>query len=105
MSAESRDFGSFQLVTSGGGIAYWCLSFKADIDDLRKSPGLHIVEPNFRELPPSLAGAAGVKLTGAEQIVAASVIKVVLVKHGAFYSLDRTHLTGEVVIDARGIRR
>ena len=105
MSAESRDCDSILLVTSGGGIANWCLSFKPDIDDVRESPGLHIVEPHIRELPPSLAGTAGVKLTDAEQVVAASEIKVALVKHGAFCSLDRSHLAGEVVIDTRGIRR
>ena len=119
MTAESRVFDSILLVSPGRGNACPCLSFKPDIDDLRESPALHIVERSRLELrnplwlvgphitapPPSLAGAASVKLADAEQVVAASESKIVLVKHGACYSLDRSHLTSKVDFDTRGTRR
>ena len=92
------------------------LAFKADIDDLRESPSLHIVEklvqeqiassvlvvePFIRSLPDSLRNKA-VKCTLDEAFEKADVI-LLLVDHAEFKKIDKAKLLGKVVIDTRGI--
>lgn len=97
-------------------IACLGLAFKADIDDLRESPALQIVEtlcsdsdvsllavePNITELPASLAGHKVELVTLGQAIERANVI-VVLVDHKEFKGADKTSLARKVVIDTRGI--
>lgn len=93
------------------------LSYKPDIDDLRESPsvgialdlaaalpGLTIVEPYIEALPDALA-AAGTKLLDLDAALERTDIVVLLTDHKVFKELDRTRLTGKIVIDTRGVWR
>ena len=96
-------------------IACFGLAFKADIDDIRESTALSIVEalsdtddsfevlvvePNLGTLPPSLAGKARFVKTS-EALDRADIV-VLLVNHREFAKIDRAHLHDKVVIDTRG---
>ncbi|SDJ66912.1 UDP-N-acetyl-D-mannosamine dehydrogenase [Microbulbifer yueqingensis] len=93
------------------------LSFKPNIDDLRESPALRIVEhlvkteiaeilvsePNIDSLPDSLADK--VNLVTPDEAVEQSNIVVGLVAHREFKSLDLTKLAQKYVIDTCGLFR
>lgn len=96
-------------------IACLGLAFKANIDDLRESPALHIaselaerfagqvvvVEPNVRTLPEALEGKAQLcELT--EALLKADII-VILVDHAQFRRVDLVRFQAKVVIDTRGV--
>lgn len=95
-------------------IACLGLSFKPDIDDLRESPALQIVEslvkekvgeivvvePNIDRLPPTLSG---LELVEPLDAIRRSTIVVLLVNHRVFYEIDKRLLDGKSVIDTRGI--
>ncbi|KKD59398.1 UDP-N-acetyl-D-mannosaminuronic acid dehydrogenase [Grimontia sp. AD028] len=92
------------------------LAFKADIDDLRESPALQIVEelanrnigqifavePNVQSIPEKLVHS-GVEQTSLETAIEKSNIIVVLVDHHQFKDVDKTLLAKKVVIDTRGV--
>jgi UDP-N-acetyl-D-mannosaminuronic acid dehydrogenase len=96
-------------------IACFGLSFKADIDDLRESPALLIVErllqevscrilvvePNVKNLPDSLQGAE--LATSSEAASKECDIALLLVDHKEFKSDLRLLLSDCSVIDTRGI--
>jgi len=100
-------------------IACLGLSYKADIDDLRESPALHIVEklahaevgellvvePNIRQLPVGLSGMASVRLVELREALPAADIVVLLVDHRQFKRVDRELLKPKIIIDTRGIWR
>ena len=97
-------------------IACLGLAFKADIDDLRESPALQIVEhlvnqkignllvvePNIKSLPSNLL-EAGLELTTLENALEAANVIVILVDHRQFKAADHALFTTKVVIDTRGI--
>jgi UDP-N-acetyl-D-mannosaminuronic acid dehydrogenase len=97
-------------------IACFGMSYKADVDDLRESPSIEIVEslarndlgrvlavePNIVALPPALA-ALGVQLADRDEAIAQADVLVMLVDHREFRSVDRSRLAGKIVIDTRGI--
>lgn len=97
-------------------IACLGLSFKADIDDLRESPSVDIVqhlkemklgellvaEPHISELPQSLVGN-DLKFMDANEAVAMADIVLLLVNHQAFKEIGMDTLQGKVVIDTRGL--
>ncbi len=97
-------------------IACLGLAFKADIDDLRESPALQIieelagmgigqvitVEPNIQTLPEKLT-TKGVELTTLESALEQANVIVVLVDHKQFKAADKTQFATKVVIDTRGI--
>jgi len=97
-------------------IACLGLAFKADIDDLRESPALQIVEqlankklgrliavePNIKSLPANLT-SAGVEFSTIENALEVANVVVVLVDHKEFKETDRTLFATKVVIDTRGI--
>ncbi|MDC9511375.1 UDP-N-acetyl-D-mannosamine dehydrogenase [Pseudoalteromonas sp. Angola-4] len=97
-------------------IACLGLSFKADIDDLRESPALNIVEelaaknigeilavePNIAKLPANLADK-NVSLVSLESALEQANVVVVLVDHKQFKAADKTEFASKVVIDTRGI--
>jgi UDP-N-acetyl-D-mannosaminuronic acid dehydrogenase len=99
-------------------IACLGLAFKADVDDLRESPAVDIVqhlaeggagellvvEPHVSELPKALTGGA-VKLVGLKEAIVRADIVVILVNHRSFLSLDRSLVRDKVVIDTRGVWR
>jgi UDP-N-acetyl-D-mannosaminuronic acid dehydrogenase len=100
-------------------IACFGLSYKANIDDMRESPALHIVEmlaqdkvgellvvePHVKELPRSLREFSNVrKVDLADALNDADVI-VLLVDHRQFLRIDRQILDLKVVIDTQGAWR
>ncbi len=99
-------------------IACLGLSFKADIDDLRESPALQVVEdlvkrnigqiiavePNINdEEMPSALSSNGVKLTTLENALEKANVIVVLVDHKEFKAADKAQFATKVVIDSRGV--
>jgi UDP-N-acetyl-D-mannosaminuronic acid dehydrogenase len=98
-------------------IACLGLAFKADVDDLRESPAMEIVEhlikdkvgrvivvePHISELPLSLSG--NVKIASIDTAVAEADIVVLLVGHQEFLKFNRSNLEGKVVVDTRGFWR
>ncbi|MGR5207601.1 UDP-N-acetyl-D-mannosamine dehydrogenase [Vibrio sp. PNB22_4_1] len=97
-------------------IACLGLAFKADIDDLRESPALQIVEelaaknigqvfavePNVHSLPEKLIHAGVEQMTLDAALERANII-VVLVDHKQFKAADKTQFATKVVIDTRGV--
>jgi UDP-N-acetyl-D-mannosaminuronic acid dehydrogenase len=93
------------------------LAFKPDVDDLRESPAMDIVqhlvadkvghiivvEPHISELPASLRDR--VELALIDTAVAAADVVVLLVNHREFTQFARRKLEGKAVIDTRGIWR
>jgi len=94
------------------------LAFKANIDDMRESPAVEIVqdiatalpdveiqvcEPYAHDLPSKLSGLANVTLTPVETAVDDADIVVLLVDHDQFRAVNRSRLAGKVVYDTRGI--
>jgi len=106
-----------------GSIGCFGLAFKPDVDDLRESPAVEIVEyiskelhligsgvelcvvePYIKELPGVLRGAYGVRLVDVDTTLACDLI-LMLVDHKQFYSISESRLTNKVVIDTRGVWR
>jgi UDP-N-acetyl-D-mannosaminuronic acid dehydrogenase len=97
-------------------IACLGLAFKADIDDLRESPAVHIVkklaasqvgkiiavEQNIKELPASLI-ELGVVVQSLECALENANVVVILVDHKEFKAIPKTSLNTKVVVDTRGI--
>jgi UDP-N-acetyl-D-mannosaminuronic acid dehydrogenase len=103
-------------------IACLGLAYKADIDDLRQSPAITViqdlsqgghkvlaVEPHINALPHELddldGGIGGVTLTSLDDALNGADIVVLLVDHKAFKEVDQDRLAGKTVFDARGIWR
>lgn len=97
-------------------IACFGIAYKADIGDLRESPGMRIVEslaqkypghvvvvePNIEELPVALV-SAGVELLTGDEAVKVSQILVLLVDHKPFKSMRGSLPPGKTLIDTKGI--
>lgn len=98
-------------------IACLGLAFKPDIDDLRESPAMEVVqllaghkagqilvaEPHIEHLPASLVKFENIELVSADEAVRRANIIVMLVSHQVFYELSREQLLGKHVIDTRGV--
>lgn len=98
-------------------IACLGLAYKANIDDLRESPGVEIVkelgqqaigkilvvEPHIKSLPPSLDIISNIELVDLYWAIEKADIVVLLVDHRAFKEIDRKLLQGKIIIDTRGI--
>jgi UDP-N-acetyl-D-mannosaminuronic acid dehydrogenase len=97
-------------------IACLGVSFKADIDDLRESPSLkiieslskkeflslYIVEPHIQQLPTSL-GNHNIELCDLERALQNADIILLLTDHSEFKKINLGMLEGKKVIDTRGI--
>jgi len=96
------------------------LAFKANIDDLRESPSVEIVEriaerrlgqrllvvePYVAALPQGLAGQVHVELVDLDTALAVADVIVLLVDHVQFKSVERAALAEKSVIDTRGVWR
>lgn len=100
-------------------IACLGLSYKANIDDLRESPALHIVEalareeagelivvePHLRRLPDSLIQFPQLRAADVQTAIRAADIVVCLVDHRQFKRVDRELLKIKIVIDTCGMWR
>ncbi|TDS86067.1 UDP-N-acetyl-D-mannosaminuronic acid dehydrogenase [Nesterenkonia aurantiaca] len=101
-------------------VALLGLAFKANIDDLRESPSLHIaeklaqrapdakilaVEPHIQKLPAPLEQFGNVALTELDEALERADVLVLLVDHDVFKSLPKSRLGSAAVIDTRGIWR
>jgi UDP-N-acetyl-D-mannosaminuronic acid dehydrogenase len=102
-------------------IACFGLSYKANIDDIRESPAVEVVEylakelqlshpgvglvvtdPFVKELPAGLKQAPGVRKVGIEEALQADML-VMLVDHRQFREVPRSRVAGKVLIDTRGV--
>ena len=97
-------------------IACLGLSYKPDVDDLRESPAVTIVEalanakigkilpvePHVDELPPRLA-KLGLKLHDFDHAIKQADILLLLVGHKSFTHIDRNLINDRFVIDTCGI--
>ncbi len=93
------------------------LSYKANVDDLRESPAVQIVEqlaregvgkilvvePHIEKLPSELANQTGVELTGLDEGLGKADMVGLLVDHQAFRNIPPEARTDKAVIDTRGI--
>lgn len=110
---------ALQAVRDGAAIACLGLSYKADIDDLRESPSihvvtelrallgnsLHVVEPHISALPASLSHLADIRLSSLEDALAEAGVVVLLTDHKSFSAVTPAMLSGKDVIDTRGAWR
>ena len=109
-----------EVTRAGESIACLGLAFKANIDDMRESPAVHVVaelaaaepertilavEPHVSALPKELAGLANVHLVSLEEAVAQAGTIALLVDHQAFNAVDRSDLDAKSVVDTRGFWR
>jgi UDP-N-acetyl-D-mannosaminuronic acid dehydrogenase len=100
-------------------IACLGLAYKANVDDLRESPSLHIVEelaradvgdvlvvePHLSELPKSLKQFSNVRLVGLNAALDEADLIVGLVDHDAFKMIDRSVLATKKTMDECGVWR
>ncbi len=96
-------------------IACLGLSYKRDVDDLRESPAvaivqqlaqekigeLMVVEPHIARLPEELSGL-GLELYDFDRALERANVVLLLVDHMAFMQVDRDVLKDKFVIDTRG---
>lgn len=94
-------------------IACYGITFKADIDDLRESPALAIVEqlcdwhsgsiqviePNVASLPVSLSAAQHTSV----ETVKKSAIHLMLVDHKVFQLVSKSLVEDSIMLDMRGV--
>lgn len=86
------------------------LAFKADLDDLRESPAVGIVnkliELNVGEIvvcEPNISTHPSFELSTIEKVIEIADIIVVLVDHKEFRAMSASKLSEKIVIDTRGI--
>jgi UDP-N-acetyl-D-mannosaminuronic acid dehydrogenase len=98
-------------------LACFGITYKADVDDLRESPALEIVQrlaeagemeilvcdPWVKALPAALAALPGVRLVDAETARDGADIAAFLVAHRQFRRLDRSLFLNKVVVDVVGL--
>lgn len=108
-----------QSVKAGAPIACLGLSYKADIDDLRESPSVTVVEnlrartdnaiivvePHTKVLPKALAGLQNVDLMSLEAALDIAGAVVLLTDHRTFREINIKSLGDLDIIDTRGAWR
>lgn len=115
-AAIAEQTAALPSVQSGAAIACLGLSYKADIDDLRESPSVHVVEeirkrisntilvvePHVDTLPDPLATLADVSLSTLDEALAKAGAVVLLTDHKVFLEITGGQLAGMDIIDTRG---
>ncbi len=100
-------------------IAMLGLTYKPDVDDLRESPALEIVEqaakqefgellvvePYIKKLPPSLVPMQRIRLMPLDEALSKADVVAVLVAHKAFATVAPKLLAQKVIVDSVGIWR
>jgi len=94
------------------------LAYKPDVDDLRESPAIEVVElladadamllvvePNVEQLPANLAGQANVKLVSLKEALEQAGTVALLVGHRQFKDVTGGQLAGKKIVDAIGYYR
>jgi len=97
-------------------VACYGITYKPDVDDVRESPALEIVqelastgievrvcEPNLRELPAALGALSNVKLVDSDAAYQEADIAVFLVGHRQFRRLEADAFLGKAVVDSIGL--
>ncbi len=86
------------------------LAFKADVDDLRESPALHIVQQLIRDgvgeilvSEPNLEEHPEIPLLPHHEVIKKADILLLLVDHKPFRKLKAAELKEKILIDTRGI--
>ncbi len=106
--------------TADAPIACLGLAFKANVDDLRESPAIEVlelladaapdrtilaVEPHVTSLPASVAGRANVRLATLQEALEEAGTVALLVDHDAFAAAAPALREDQAVIDTRGFWR
>ncbi len=97
-------------------IACLGLSYKSNVDDMRESPAIEIVEQLAKDkvgkllliephidTPPKQLKALGLELWDFDRAIQHADILLLLVDHRAFLQVDREALKGKIIIDTRGV--
>lgn len=114
--AIAKQIAELQNVKDGATIACLGLSYKADIDDLRESPSIHVivelrklvankilvVEPHVHALPSQLSGLSDIALAPFDAALLEAGALVLLTDHKAF-ALRNDDLEGKDFLDTRGV--
>ncbi len=95
--------------TSGKSVACLGLAYKPDIDDLRESPAVEIVDRlqkvpgiELRVVEPNLSSHHKYELSSLDEAISESDLILILVAHSKFRSIPPEQLAGKNVIDACG---
>jgi UDP-N-acetyl-D-mannosaminuronic acid dehydrogenase len=101
-------------------IACLGLTYKANVDDVRESPAIEVVQlvasalpdvdilladPYVAALPKALSPYSNLKMVQVNEAVERADIVVLLVEHDQFKAVGRTRLAGKVVYDTLGAWR
>ena len=89
------------------------IAYKPNIDDLRESPALDIVQKLYTKLPeakiiacePHVEKVEGIQLCSLEHVLNEADIIVGLVAHSRFQSIARARLDGKILLDICGMFR
>ena len=112
----AKQIAALPSVKSGAAIACLGLSYKADIDDLRESPSIHVVialrklvdnpiivvEPHIDTLPTTLSALKGICLMAFDEAITDAGAIALLTDHKAFTRDNSDALNGKDILDTRG---
>lgn len=100
-----------QAAGRGAKVACLGLAYKPDVDDLRESPSIAVVEQLMKEgfdvkvVEPHLKQWNNVTLHSLEEAVRDAELVVTLTAHTVFKTLDKRLLEGKILIDTVGMYR